>query len=268
MFHISTSSIPEGTCQCGCGESTPLARTTSAKMGRIKGQPVRFLPGHYRIKSPIPYKIQDTGYETPCWLWQRCCNRSGYGKIRGDGRSRGAHQFYYEKARGPVPPGLNLDHLCRQRACVNPDHLEIVTSAVNTQRGVRTKLTPEQVMGIRHQSGRSASELAGVFGVSTGTVEDIRRGKSWKNLPIIPPAQAPRMPTSSFIGVSWKSQYGTWTATISYRNRQVFIGNFRDEEAAARARDARALELHGDRARLNFPEACAIGPWLRGKPGR
>ena len=70
-----------------------------------------------------------------CWLWP---TRSvvGYGTITVAGRAVGAHRRAYELARGPIPAGMTLDHLCRVRACVNPDHLEIVTLRENVLRGI------------------------------------------------------------------------------------------------------------------------------------
>jgi hypothetical protein len=69
--------------------------------------------------------------ESGCWIWQRYINRHGYGRLARGGK-RGtprqlAHRWYYERLVGPIPDGLELDHLCRNRACVNPDHLEPVT---------------------------------------------------------------------------------------------------------------------------------------------
>jgi HNH endonuclease len=72
--------------------------------------------------------------ETGCWNWRLSLNWQGYGRAS---RSRGstiAHRVAYEAFRGPVPAGLQLDHLCRNRACCNPDHLEPVTSRENTAR--------------------------------------------------------------------------------------------------------------------------------------
>lgn len=72
-----------------------------------------------------------------CWLWMsnRRGFRRGYGVMRRDGRFVAAHRFSYELAKGPIPPGLTIDHLCRVPLCVNPDHLEAVTMQVNILRG-------------------------------------------------------------------------------------------------------------------------------------
>ena len=71
-----------------------------------------------------------------CWVWRGSkLQASGYGRIKMSGRSYVAHRAVYEAMVGPVPDGLQLDHLCRNRLCVNPDHLEPVTGRVNVLRG-------------------------------------------------------------------------------------------------------------------------------------
>ena len=70
-----------------------------------------------------------------CWLWDAFCNPQGYGRFGVAGRTEMAHRVSYEFLVGPIPEGLDLDHLCRVRNCVNPDHLEPVTHAENILRG-------------------------------------------------------------------------------------------------------------------------------------
>lgn len=74
-----------------------------------------------------------------CWLWTGY-STSGYGYLRWGPQENqqfeGAHRYAYTKLRGPIPEGLVLDHLCRTPLCVNPDHLEVVTNAVNVLRGM------------------------------------------------------------------------------------------------------------------------------------
>lgn len=69
-----------------------------------------------------------------CWLWIGSVNNCGYGGIWKDGVCAKAHRVSYEMAKGKIPPGLDIDHKCKQRCCVNPDHLEAVTEAENVRR--------------------------------------------------------------------------------------------------------------------------------------
>lgn len=72
-----------------------------------------------------------------CWLWRGAIEpgHRGYGRMNIEGRSRVAHRVGYELLVGPIPEGLQLDHLCRVRRCVNPEHLEPVTPRENLLRG-------------------------------------------------------------------------------------------------------------------------------------
>jgi hypothetical protein len=126
---------PSGLCECGCGEPAPLARQSNTKLGYVLGEPKRFIRGHQRRSNPLLYVEEDRGYETPCWIWQRSTNSGGYGQVQIDGKKHPAHCWMYERVKGPIPIGLQLDHLCRVRECINPDHVEPVTQRTNVLRG-------------------------------------------------------------------------------------------------------------------------------------
>lgn len=84
----------------------------------------------------IPAKLLarfDIDDESGCWNWNGPLSK-GYGTVWADGRNRGAHCVLYELVVGPVPKGLELDHLCRNRRCCNPNHLEPVTHQENMHR--------------------------------------------------------------------------------------------------------------------------------------
>lgn len=73
-----------------------------------------------------------------CWIWRAAHSHNGYGRFQAGRRGEGvkaAHRVAFELARGPIPEGLVLDHLCRNPKCVNPDHLEPVTQRINVLRG-------------------------------------------------------------------------------------------------------------------------------------
>ena len=80
--------------------------------------------------------VADSG----CWAWRSTVNSKGYGTIF---TSRLAHRVFYEHMIGRIPDGLVIDHLCRCRNCVNPAHLEAVTTGENTRRGLAPSMIQE-----------------------------------------------------------------------------------------------------------------------------
>lgn len=125
-------------CQCGCGSPTLLARKTESRRGHVKGEPLPFLPGHNARRPALdPQERFSTRVSVVggCWQWTGGTRSTGYGHFWDGRRDVSAHRWSYEHHVGPVPDGLVLDHLCRNRLCVNPDHLEPVTNRENVLRG-------------------------------------------------------------------------------------------------------------------------------------
>lgn len=111
---------------------------------------------------------------TPCWVWTGCRNNGrGYGQFRVggrlDGKTKLVHRLVYDLLVGPIPEGLQLDHLCRNRACCNPAHLEPVTQEENRRRGLRGGLnthclngheyTPENTYHYKGKPGRGRERV-------------------------------------------------------------------------------------------------------------
>jgi hypothetical protein len=119
-------------CECGmCG--------LPVREGR------RFVRGHNRKMQPRYTLDRATG----CWLWDGRLLESGYGQYKDGGQVWQAHVWFWVQRHGPVPLGRELDHTCRNRRCVNPDHLEPVTHVENVRRGRACKLTIEDVAEIK-----------------------------------------------------------------------------------------------------------------------
>lgn len=122
---------------------------------------------------------------TGCWNWSGATSQ-GYGIVgtNRDGTFK-AHRVSYERAKGRIPDGFDLDHLCRNRRCINPEHLEPVTNAVNARRGAKSKLTWDVVRSIRAEyaaGGTTFRKLAAKHGTTGCNVSNIINGKRWKEV--------------------------------------------------------------------------------------
>ena len=82
--------------------------------------------------GPIPQHCPALG---GCWIWKERLNPYGYGQFH-DGKTYYAHRYMYQLLGGVVPDDLTIDHLCRIRHCVNPDHFDVVSRKINVLRGI------------------------------------------------------------------------------------------------------------------------------------
>jgi hypothetical protein len=178
---LTAPGIPYGECHCGCGLKTTIAPRTNLERGRIRGEPIRFIKGHRRWGCGAEYEVDE---KTGCWVWQRHINRDGYGQAWDPVKKQSvkAHRYYYEQAKGAIPAGLHIDHVCQVQACVNPDHLEPVTPLENLRRSRHARITMEDARAIR-LSPLSGVVLAKQYGVGTSVISAIRRHRTWKEQP-------------------------------------------------------------------------------------
>jgi len=158
-------------CACGCGHLAVA----------YNNNPPPYLFGHHKHPpKELPYTVTNDG----CWMWQRGLTGSGYGQITRGSATFQAHRAYYEQKYGTLLLGQVADHLCRHRACVNPDHVEPVSVATNTRRGKVTKLTVATIIEIRAlaRDGASPVAIAKQFGVSDTNIRAILTGKTWRGV--------------------------------------------------------------------------------------
>ena len=120
-----------------------------------------------------------------CWNWIGSINpKTGYGKKQWFGKTWLAHRWMWTMLFGSIPKNLTIDHTCRNRKCVNPHHMELVSMIENQRRGSAAKLTVEQVRKIRGIEIRRGdrNRIAKQYNVSPMTISDIRSGRSWKDV--------------------------------------------------------------------------------------
>lgn len=113
-------------CACGCG-------------GRTSATSARFIMGHRPPRDPAErfWEKVDKGEASQCWPWRAYLYANGYAMftpIHG-GPKVMAHRYAYEALVQPIPDEMTIDHLCRNRACCNPAHMEVVTRGENSTRG-------------------------------------------------------------------------------------------------------------------------------------
>jgi len=171
-------------CACGCGQPTNIITISEPRWGRVKGEYSKYVKNHHTVRlEPNPELIEvDTNTNCHNWLGGTFLD-TGYGRVVIQRETWLVHRWFYTQRFGEIPDDLDLDHLCRNIVCCNPDHLEAVTRAVNTQRGLLCKLTPADIVLIRSLKGiKTAKELSLTYGVTQHSIHNVWHRRTWNNI--------------------------------------------------------------------------------------
>jgi hypothetical protein len=148
------------------------------------------------MKSIIEHRFVQPEPNSGCWLWGGCRMRNGYGLIGYGGRNYLAHRLSWLFANGTLPDDLLVMHKCNNRACVNPDHLELGTHKDNAEYMVKclrgsqgekshsARFTVKDVIAIRqrHAGGTSCYRMAREFGCEDETIRKIVLKRTWRHV--------------------------------------------------------------------------------------
>ncbi len=112
-------------------------------INKLKANPASkpFVPRPLYIRGTAEERFMNKFIELPngCWQWQGDKSKKGYGRFWVGNKFAQAHRYAYELIKGPIPEGLEIDHLCHNPGCVNPDHMQLVTGQENIERGWQGK---------------------------------------------------------------------------------------------------------------------------------
>lgn len=166
---------PSGLCQCGCGGVTPISKVSRTSKGHVNGEHVRFIVGHNQQKGQ-KWRVLPNG----CWAWFGALDTAGYGTMTVEGSTRAAHRYYFEQTHGLIPEGHQLHHTCRNRCCVNPDHLEVLAPTEHRRRHSKLDMGKAREIRRRCAAGESKRGLGRAFGVDARTIKDVVDGRTWR----------------------------------------------------------------------------------------
>lgn len=164
----------------------------------VKPKNLRGIPTSARFWIQVDRAPQEEDVKAKgCWLWRGHLDSDGYGRLRVDGKSTGAHVFSYELQFGPLPEGMGALHTCDTRACVYPWHLYPGTVQDNAddmkererslkgERNHKAKLDAQAVLAIRamYDAGEhNKSRIARQFNVTNALIGKIIRRELWKHI--------------------------------------------------------------------------------------
>jgi hypothetical protein len=173
-------------CKCGCGGLTIISPKTRACKGWIAGRPRSFIHGHNPKISFLLRLLHfwsKTAFEFngdwDCIVWTGQISDQGYGVFIPTLDEKFAHRISYILTFGKIPEGKELDHLCRNRRCLNPYHLEAVTRLINVRRGAKCVIDMDIARQIR-ASSESERKTAMRLGIKRGVVSAVLRGVTWR----------------------------------------------------------------------------------------
>jgi hypothetical protein len=189
-----------------------------------------------------------------CWLWNRP-TEDGYGEFYFNRRTFKAHRISYTLAKGQIPRGLLIDHMCRNRLCVNPDHLRAVDDATNA---LENSNSPASINHRKTHCNRG-HELANENLLRVGRNKENRschecdkaRKRRWNRKKSAENSLAEKISPTEFRGVVRK--HSKWMAEIKVKGKRYRHYGFTDPVEAAKEYDRLAIIHYGDSAKLNFP---------------
>lgn len=216
-------------CECGCGRPAPIAKKTLAKLGHIKGRPVRFISGHAGRRWLNSFVHRDDGTTV---ITLTCGTRSS--------------ECLVDTADFPI---VKAHRWCPQRR--KGTRTTYASAYVRKPDGRETRVAMHRLLlpgvpEVDHEDRNGLNNRRSNLRPATRSQNAMNRGKTLNT-------------SSRFIGVCWNGSKRKWGAQIQVGRKIHHLGFFDSQEAAAKTRDAKAKELHGPFANLNFPEVPRVG---------